>query len=300
MKIAFIFKKVFNVLFGTHQWRIIYRTKNNEKWIEFNQPKNLSRADPFLIKDKDFFYIFFEEFLIGKGHGYLCSATLDFKNKKLLNKKIILQKDYHLSFPFVFKYENKYYLIPESSKQKRIDLYEFVYFPEKLKFVRTLLDGFNAADSVLYNHQNIWFILTNLERRKDDLNSKDLSIFQSNSLLKGNFIQKHKNPVVSDIRFARNGGSLIHSKNKLYRVSQDCKKRYGHKVNIMKVILLTENNYEEILFKKISAPRGYIAFHTYNICEDIIIGDGKVIKRDIKTLFYNLIKLVKIAIKKIL
>ena len=293
-------KKIFNVLFGTHQWRIIYRTKNDEKWIEFNQPKNLSRADPFVVKDKDSFYIFFEEFLIEKGHGYLCSATLDFKNKKLFNKKIILQKDYHLSFPFVFKYENKYYLIPESSKQKKIDLYEFESFPDKLKFVRTLLSGFNAADSVLYIDKKIWYILTNLERSKNDLNSKDLSIFQSDSLLKGSFIQKHKNPVVSDVRFARNGGRLIHSKNKLYRVSQDCKRRYGHKINIMKVISFTENNYKEILFKKISAPKGYIAFHTYNICEDIIIGDGKIIKKDISTLFNNLIKLFKIAIKKIL
>ena len=144
--------------------------------------------------------------------------------KKLLNKKIILQKDYHLSFPFVFKHENKYYLIPESSKQKKLIYMNLYLFPDKLKFVRTLLSGFNAADSVLYNDKKIWYILTNLERSKNDLNSKDLSIFQSDSLLKGNFIQKHKNPVVSDIRFARNGGRLIYSKNKLYRVSQDCKK----------------------------------------------------------------------------
>ena len=41
--------KIINVLFGTHQWKIIYRKKNNSNWIEFNQPKNLSRADPFLF-----------------------------------------------------------------------------------------------------------------------------------------------------------------------------------------------------------------------------------------------------------
>ena len=293
-------KKFFCFLFGTHQWKIIYRKENTNDWIAFNQPNNISRADPFLIKRKGSFYIFFEEFYIGKGHGYICSASLDFENKKLVNKKIILKKNYHLSFPFVFEYKNKYYLVPESSKEKKIDLYEFESFPDKLKFVRTLLSGFKAADSVLYQNKNKWFIFTNLERYQNDLNSQDLSIFQSNSLLKGTFIQKHKNPVISDIRFARNGGKIINSNNNIFRVSQDCKKRYGHKVNIMKVTLLTDKNYSEVLFKKIPPPRGYIAFHTYNICEDIVIGDGKIVKKDLKTLLINLKNFIEIVIRKIL
>ncbi len=291
--------KIINVLFGTHQWKIIYRKKNNSNWIEFNQPKNLSRADPFLIKEKGCFYVFFEEFFIEKGNGYLCCATLDFKNEKLINKKIILKKNYHLSFPFVFKENNKFYLIPETSKEKRIDLYEFISFPYKLKFVKTLLRGYKAADSVLYKHENIWFLLTNIERTKNDLNSKDLSIFQSKSLLNGSFVQKHKNPVVSDIQFARNAGKIIFSDNILFRVSQDCKKRYGHKVNLMKIKKLTENHYQEILFRKIEPPNGYIAFHTYNVCDGVIIGDAKIVKKDIKTLFSNFLKLIFICKKKL-
>lgn len=291
-------KKFINFLFGTHQWKIIYRKENTNHWIEFHQPKDLSRADPFLIKNKGSFYVFFEEFYINKGHGYICSATLDFENKKLINKKIILKKKYHLSFPFVFKHKNKYYLVPETSKEKKVDLYEFVSFPDKLKFVRTLLSGFKAADSVLYHKKNKWFIFTNLERSQNDLNSKDLSIFQSDSLLKGTFTQKHNNPVVSDIRFSRNGGRLINFKDNVFRVSQDCEERYGHKVNIMKVNTLTDRDYSEVLFTKIAPPKGYIAFHTYNICEDIVIGDGKIVKKDIKTLFINLIKIVKILLQR--
>jgi len=292
--------KLLKILFGTHQWNILYKEKNSKKWIKLAQPKNISRADPFLVKYQDSFYIFFEEFKIGEGLGYLCSANLDTQNKKIINKKIILKKKYHLSFPFVFKYKNRYYLIPETSKEERIDLYEFVSFPNKLRFVRTLLNGFKAADSILYKDKNIWFLLTNLERSKNDLNTRDLSIFQSDCLLNGTFVQKHNNPVVSDIRYARNGGGIIYVDNNLFRVSQDCKKRYGHKVNIMKVISLTEYNYKEIPFKKIKPPKGYIAFHTYNICDDIVIGDGKVIKKDIKTLFTNFIKLLSISIGKIL
>lgn len=295
-----MFDKGLNILFGTHQWNIIFKTKNSKDWIKLIQPDYLSRADPFLVKFKSKYYVFFEEFYIGKGLGHICSGVLDIKNKKLIQKKIILKKKYHLSFPFVFKYKNKFYLIPETSSQKKVDLYEFISFPNKLKFVRTLLKGFKAADSVLFKKGNNFFLLTNLERKKNDLNSEDLSIFQSSSLFKGEFIQRHNNPVVSDKKLARNAGSLINSKNRLYRVSQDCEKRYGHKVNIMSIKSLTKFTYEENLVRKIEPPKGYIAFHTYNICEDIIIGDAKIIKKDLITLIKNLKKIILIILRKFL
>ena len=292
--------KVFDILFGTHQWNIIYKKNNSNNWIRINQPYDKSRADPFLIKDKGKYYVFFEEFTIGVGHGQICCAVLDLKNKKLIKKEVILKKKYHLSFPYVFKYQKKFYLIPETASQKKIDLYEFVKFPNELKFVRTLVKGFKAADSILVKKGKTWFLLTNLERKKHDLNTEDLSIFQSSSLVKGKFLQKHNNPVVRDKKLSRNAGKIINFKNTLYRVSQDCKQRYGHKVNLMKINLLTKYTYEEELVRKICPPKGYIAFHTYNVCGDITIGDAKIVKKDLLTIFLNLKRIFLIILRKYL
>ena len=46
--------KILNILFGTHQWNIIFKTKGSKDWIKLDQPEYLSRADPFLIKHKNY------------------------------------------------------------------------------------------------------------------------------------------------------------------------------------------------------------------------------------------------------
>jgi hypothetical protein len=293
-----IFKKVYWIIFSTHQWFILYKQKNSKNWVQLKQPKNVSRADSFIVYENNKYYIFFEEFNIEKRHGYLCVGELNQINNDLDNVKTILKKDYHLSFPNVFKYEDKYYMIPESHANNTIDLYEFTVFPNKLKKIKTLIKG-NYADSVLLNYNNNWFLFTNKSEDKNDLHSKNLSIFQSNSLFE-DFKEYHKNPVVTDNEFVRMGGQFFIKNEKLYRVSQDCKKRYGYKVNIMEVDKLADNIYEEHCDNMIYPPKGYLAFHTLNSDKDIEVADAKIIVKTPKVVFINIINLIKIIIKKLI
>lgn len=294
------FKKIYWIIFSTHQWFILYKDKSSNEWIRLKQPSNVSRADTFIVKENDKYFIFFEEFDIKGRHGYLCVGELDKIKKTLDNVQICLKKDYHLSFPNVFKYLDKYYMIPETHANNSIDLYEFEQFPYKLKKIKTLVCNINAADSVLVQKDNLWFLFTNIYTNVNCLHSENLSIFTSDHLLNKDFKQLHKNPVVADKTYSRMGGQFYSENNKLYRVSQDCKVRYGYKVNIMEVDSLTVNTYNEHLHKEIYPPKGYIAFHTLNSCEDIEVADGKIIVKTPKVVLDNIVILFKIIIKKLI
>lgn len=293
-----ILKKIYWIIFSTHQWYILYRQKKSTKWIKLKQPENVSRADSFVIYENKKYYIFFEEFDIKERHGYLCVGELNQNTNSLDNIKIILNEDYHLSFPNILKYQDRYYMIPESSENNTIDLYEFIVFPNELKKIKTLVKG-NYADSVLLNKDNLWYLFTNKSENDTDLNSKNLSIFISNDFINDDFKEYHQNPVIIDSEFARMGGKFIQNNDKLFRISQDCKTRYGYKVNIMKVEILNQSEYKETLLKAIYPPDGYIAFHTLNSDNYIEVADGKVIVKNFRTITGGIVKVIKLILRKL-
>ena len=295
-----LLKKIYWNVFSTHQWNILYKLINSDDWIRLKQPKNVSRADPFIINENNRSYIFFEEFNISKRHGYLCVGELNQESKSLENVEVCLEKSYHLSFPNVFKHDDAYYMIHESHENKTVDLYRFDEFPYKLVKVRTLIEDVEAVDSVVLFKDNVCYLFTTM-LSKDSINhSGNLSLFISNDILNKPFIEKHSNPVESSLKNSRMAGQFYKENNKLYRVAQDCKLRYGYKVNIYQVDKLTQNQYSESLIKEMPPPKGYIAFHTFNGYGDILMADGKIILKSPKVLMNNIINLISLKIKKII
>lgn len=285
-------KKIYWQIFKTHQWYILVKKKNSKKWIRLEQPKNVSRADSFIVYNNNKYFIFYEEFDIQERHGYLAVGELDIENKKLRNEKIILKEKYHLSFPNVFMYQNEYYMIPESHANGTVDLYRFIDFPYKVKKINTLLNDINAADSVVCFKDGVCYLFTNIYTNAQCLHAENLSIFQSSDLLNVDFKPVHRNPVETDKQFARMGGQFIQNIDGLFRVSQDCHRRYGYKINLMKVVKLTSFEYEEELFIMMNPPKGYIAFHTYNIANNYEVGDGKIIVKNLKIISKNIFELL--------
>jgi hypothetical protein len=291
-------KKIYWNVFSTHQWFILYRDNGDGKWIRLKQPIDVSRADAFVVMENGKVYIFFEEFKIEERHGYLCVGELNKTKQSLDNVRVVLEKKYHLSFPNVFKYQDKYYMIPESHENNSIELYEFVDFPYKLKKTRDLISNVNAVDSVFLQKDNLCYLFTNKYTHKDCLHSENLSIFVSDDLLKNDFKELHQNPVTTNPVYARMGGSFFVKNNKLFRVAQDCTIRYGYKINLMLVDKLTQNKYEEHLFKELFPPSGYIAFHTLNTCKGIEVADGKIVIKSPRVIIKNIVEFISLVIKR--
>lgn len=295
--IIFLLKRFIIKFFLPSQWVIGYKKNDEINWKYLKIDGNEMWADPFVVYENNKYYIFYEEMSYSINKGHISVGELDLENGKLVNRGIVLEEKYHLSYPFIFKENKKWYMIPESSKNKTIDLYEAINFPYKWKFRKNLLSNIEASDSTLLKKDNKWYLFTS-ESSLGISPNDELSIFVSNDFLKEDFKKNSENPIISDVKKARMAGSFFIKNSILYRPSQDCSKRYGYKVNINKVDCFDENNYQESIIETLKHPKNIrcFAMHTYNFCNNIEVADFKILRFDIPTLIKNM----RISLKKIL
>jgi hypothetical protein len=207
-------------------------------------PKDRFWADPHVILKDEKYYIFIEEFIYKKKKGHISVLGIDqYGNRK--ETVPVLEEDYHLSYPFVFRWEDKYYMIPESAANKTIDLYECVCFPQQWKFVKTLMRNIRALDTTLLYYQQKWWLFTALAEQEGAFPQVELCLFFTDDFLSGEWKPHPLNPIVSDIKNARPAGKIFRWHDKIFRPSQDCSKIYGYGFDLKEIIVLSEEAYLE-------------------------------------------------------
>lgn len=296
----FLFFKVriSRYLFPT-QWIIGYKNINENTWKYLDISSEKMQADPFIVFENEKYFIFYEELYFEENKGYISVGELDLEKNRLINQRIVLEKECHLSYPFIFKENNTWYMIPESSQNKTVDLYEAESFPYKWKVKKTLLKNIETVDSTLIKKDNIWYLFTN-EKQLGISPNDELSIYYSENFLNKEFKKLFLNPIISDVSCARMGGKFFLKNNKIYRVSQDCSKRYGYRVNVNEILELNQNNYRERKIKIIDHPKNkkVIGMHTYNSSNEIEVVDFLILKNDIISLIKNIKNNLKSKINK--
>ncbi len=277
LQVIKISKKIINTIrFVQDYWVLMInkegKNKNFENWIYLMPPTDRFWADPFLIENEGKNYIFFEECFLGQ-KGHLSVMEL-YENGTHSEPEIILKKDYHLSYPFVFEYQNEWYMIPETAENQTVELYKAAEFPQKWVFVKNLLENIKACDATLLYHENkYWLFMTVIEAQHGDLWDK-LSIFYADDLM-GEWTSHPENPVVKDIKTARCAGKIFQKNGKWYRTAQNSSKRYGYGLAIREIITLNEQQYEEKTVENILPDCEKIeAVHTYNFTEKWTVIDG--------------------------
>ena len=182
-----------------------------------NRP-NCFNADPFLYKYKNDNYLFVENYDFKKKRGNISSYI--FKNNEYNFLGDVLSEDFHLSFPYIFTFGNKIYMCPETHQAKEIRLYECINFPLTWKYKKTLMYDVDAADTMIFKHNDIWWLFTNIDYSNINDHSSELSIFYS---LEGPITSNgnnHKfNRAIVDCKKARNAG-IIFNNEKIYRINQ--------------------------------------------------------------------------------
>ena len=180
-------------------------------------------------------------------------------------------------------------MIPESSQNKTVDLYEAERFPYEWKLKKTLLKNIETVDSTFIKKYNIWYLFTN-EKQLGISPNDELSIYYSEDFLNKEFKKLFLNPIISDVSCARMGGKFFLKNNKIYRVSQDCSKRYGYRVNINEILEIDKNNYKEQKIEVLKHPKNkkIIGMHTYNFSNEIEVADFLILRNDIKGLIRNI------------
>jgi hypothetical protein len=198
-------------------------------------------ADPFLVSDDGMWYLFFEVYNLDTQQGDLAFATSK-NTKKWKYEKIIIDEDFHLSYPYVFSWQDEYYLIPESFEDNSIRLYKADEFPDKWSFVTTLVDNQTLVDpSIVYYLDRWWLFATGM-------NNDVMLLFLADDLL-GPWHEHPESPIVrNDLHRARSSGRVTIFEDKLYRFAMDVDPPVGtHQVWAYEITEITPTTYSEKL-----------------------------------------------------
>lgn len=225
-------------------WNIYYLNKKTNSEFILKNEDNKFTADPFIYRMNGSTFFFAEEFCFKKNKGYIVCYNI--KNRKPENKRIILEENFHLSFPYIFKFKNDFFLCPETSAIKEIRLYKSINFPFEWEYNMTLIRNISAADSMIFEKNNLWWLITNLDTSKSNDFSHDLSIFYSkDGPLTDKWISHKKNPIFIDSRKSRNAG-LIYENGEIIRISQKQGfDKYGKNIKFNKIINISPDQYYE-------------------------------------------------------
>ena len=225
----------------------LFKIGNINSPLIINNDKKKFLADPFLINHKNKAYCFAEEYDHIKKKGHIVYINLDNQEP---NKKIILDENFHLSFPYIFKYKNNFFMCPDSSSISEIRLYKSTNFPLKWKFYKTIKKNICSVDNIIFKKNNLWWLFTNIDRSNSKDFSHDLSIFFSKEgPLTNNWKSHLQNPIKINSIESRNAG-IIFEKKKIIRVSQEQGfDNYGENINFHEIKLLNKKVYVEKKFK---------------------------------------------------
>ncbi|KAL6637621.1 hypothetical protein ACP70R_025193 [Stipagrostis hirtigluma subsp. patula] len=202
-------------------------------------------ANPFIFIQGDAIYMFFETKNPVTSQGDIAAAVSKDAGATWQQLGVVLDEEWHLSYPYVFSYKNEIYMIPESSKNGNLQLYQSVDFPLKWKLEKVLLQK-PLVDSVIINFQgSYWLLGSDLSSYSAKLNG-ELSVWYSSSPL-GPWNPHKKNPIrtMGNRSSARNGGRPFFYDGNLYRIAKDRAGGSGHSIKVFKVEVLTTNEYKE-------------------------------------------------------
>jgi hypothetical protein len=218
-------------------------------------------GDPFLIEVGGHHFLFVEDYSYGDRRGAISVSEMGTDSHWSPPRKI-LERDHHLSYPFVFAHEGDIYMIPETSEAGRIELHRAVEFPDRWQLERVLVDGLRAVDATLHLEDDLfWLFASVLEEHED---AGELWLFFSPSL-DDEWRAHPGNPIVIDPGTARPAGRLFRREGTLIRPGQDCARVYGEAVILNRVDVLSPSEYRETPGDRIEPDwlTGVERTHTY-------------------------------------
>lgn len=203
-------------------------------------------ADPFMIKDGTTWYMFFEvmksmrdgQKSVGK-IGLAVSRDL----AQWTYVKIVLDEQFHMSYPYVFKWHGEFYMIPESYQAKSIRLYRATKFPEKWVFDRVLVTG-DYVDSSYFEYQGTSYLFAS-----SGAGHQTLRLFVAQDLL-SEWREHPLSPIMNEsVRFGRSGGRVLVDGDRVVRYAQDGQESYGKRVWAFEISDLSPTTYRESAIK---------------------------------------------------
>lgn len=265
----------------SEEWQLSFRLYNHHasdielsEYHELKPPAKSIWSDPHLIVENDQTHVFFEELVLSENRGRIAWAVLTptgFENEP----QTVLEEDHHLSYPFVFKHQNDFYMVPETAARRTISLYKATSFPDQWERVSNIMDNIDAADSTLFKKDGLWWLFTNGSSHPSVDERDQLMLFYSTDVLSGDWHPHPLNPVVTGVDRARMAGPIYTKDGEWFRPSQYGATRYGFGINISKIHSLSTTEYKETLISRLSPNTHdvWLGCHTALHGEEITVID---------------------------
>lgn len=182
-------------------------------------------ADPFLLgEDERHYEILVEEMQERKGKGVISLLTVEKSTMNLLERRVVLEEDGHLSFPYIYKKGGKTFLLPEKGRAGAWDLYQYDEGEKRFEKVKEICRQ-PFADAIFMDENTI--LATMLPKP----NGKLLSVWKNDG---GDWIESSTICFLDCV--ARNAGQMFQWKGEWYRPAQICNCGYGEGVCIQKMV----------------------------------------------------------------
>ncbi len=257
---------------GTHP-------SNRDRYVVMQTPSGTHNADPFLYQLNGRWYVFFERWTNEQLKGVICLSEL-LDDGTVTPPTVLIDRPYHVSYPFLIEYEGEIYLLPESNQNRTIELYRATDFPYKWSPAGVLMDGVCAVDTTIVRHQGKFWMFTSGLGKIYDSRFAEIFVFFADSLF-GPWHGHPGNPVIRNPHKGRSAGALFFEDGQLIRPAQDCTRCYGYAVTLNRVEVLSEFRYRETQIGRILPDwmPGMLATHTFNSYGSLQALDGRVLVR---------------------
>ncbi len=243
-------------------------------------PRDRFWADPHVVYRDHRYYVFIEEYPYRTRKGHIAVFTIDERGNHE-RPVTVLERPYHLSYPFIFEWNGDYYMIPETASNNTIEVYKCTDFPERWEHHKVLMENVRAVDATLFHDRDTWWLFTTLQEHEGASIRDELFLFHADNPLSAKWTPHASNPVVSDIRSARPAGRLFRYKGSVYRPSQYL---YGAGIKLNRITSLTDTKYaeEEVCFLAATWDDSVTAMHTFSHEHRLTVIDARL--RRLKTI----------------
>jgi hypothetical protein len=245
-----LFRKVLERLLNSSPtWRVFIFDSNwmeidKTRGVEIPNPEGCFSADPFLISSEIGEFLFVEEFSYAQKKAHIAVYDVSTSIPKRLG--IALNEEFHVSFPYVFRHENNFYMCPETIASRQVRLYKATNFPLDWELQSVLLDNICAADPLIFFKDGKFWLLANVDPKCSGDSHSMLSVFYSDDLQSKSWLQSELNPVLFDASCARNGGLVCTNDSKLRFGQVQGFNLYGESLRAFEIIKINEVEYKEV------------------------------------------------------
>lgn len=253
-------------------------------------------ADPLLatINQKDI--LFMEVFDRKKHKGLIGVSTFD-SDGNLSLPEIILEEEFHLSFPLVFSYRNEWILMPECADSGQFRFYKLDPETFKPTLIRSIPAEYRVVDTVVLSKNDEGLVLLGSPENPENPKQTSLAKYRIGDLRNDPMIKLPLPDGYTQYSYLlRNGGPVLDDgKSKIRILQESTESEYGHNLIFRRIVNEGENYKEEDICKiypediPASLPALYRlqGTHTYSLGQSFEVLDLSFTRPHAGNLSYN-------------